>query len=326
MVFDSFSIKFQSDDSCANLESIDKIVCEKLGLVHSEKDFGLFYFSYETGEHPMHQQAISWAGLIHSVVYYSKLDYGKRGFYELIGALVHIRKHYIKFPLSAIRFLTDLLDLLYGEGYYVYVHLRSDERDKCKFVNSFNQQVVYLNETGTFTCDEHGRLLDYCPSVDNLLEESVIREHFSLGNAYYKPCVKRLVIPKGVKRLCAEFFRGGLIEKELILPNTLESIGSEVDACVFANTHLPRVVLPDSLALIGNFAFGNSEIEDLVYPTKILSYPGLRQFKGARINVLSVPKGLFDGLHCQGGEEAIETLQAFEARIEAVDFYSIENI
>ena len=194
------------------------------------------------------------------------------------------------------------------------------EKDNDVFINQVNNSVVYRNETGLYECDEQGMLMKYYPSIDNLLGESVVREHYTFGDEYYSPCVKRMVIPEGVKSLRDEFFRGGLVENELILPSTLTSIGSHHDGCVLANTHLSKVVLPDSLEMIGVFAFGNSIIEELVYPRKIFDYPYLRQFKGSRINNLFLPKELFCSVFGQK-DKARKTLQAYDAAIDNIYYY-----
>lgn len=194
------------------------------------------------------------------------------------------------------------------------------EKDNDVFINQVNNSVVYRNETGLYECNEHGMLMKYYPSVDNLLSEPVVREHYTFGDEYYSPCVKRMVIPEGVKSLRDEFFRGGLVENELILPSTLTSIGSHHDGCVLANTHLSKVVLPDSLEMIGTFAFGNSIIEELVYPQKMLDYPYLRQFKGSRIKHLFLPKDLFCSVFGQK-DKARKTLQAYDAGIDNIHYY-----
>ena len=194
------------------------------------------------------------------------------------------------------------------------------EKDNDVFINQVNNSVVYRNETGLYECDEQGMLMKYYPSIDNLLGESVVREHYTFGDEYYSPCVKRMVIPEGVKSLRDEFFRGGLVENELILPSTLTSIGSHHEGCVLANTHLSKVVLPDSLEMIGVFAFDNSIIEELVYPQKMLDYPYLRQFKGSRIKHLFLPKELFCNVFGQK-DKARKTLQAYDAGIDNIHYY-----
>ena len=190
------------------------------------------------------------------------------------------------------------------------------EKDNDVFINQVNNSVVYRNETGLYECDEQGMLMKYYPSIDNLLGESVVREHYTFGDEYYSPCVKRMVIPEVVKSLRDEFFRGGLVENELILPSTLTSI----EYCVLANTHLSKVILPDSLEMIGGFAFGNSIIEELVYPRKIFDYPYLRQFKGSRIKHLFLPKELFYSVFGQK-DKARKTLQAYDATIDNMHYY-----
>lgn len=197
-----------------------------------------------------------------------------------------------------------------------YTQNISTEKDNDMFFNQKNNSVVYRNETGLYECNEHGMLMKYYPSVDNLLSEHIVRECYTFRDSYYSPCVKRMIIPEGVKSLRDEFFRGGLVENELILPSTLTSI----EYCVLANTHLSKVVLPDSLEMIGGFAFGNSIIEELVYPRKIFDYPYMRQFKGSRIKHLFLPKELFCSVFGQK-DKARKTLQAYDATIDNIHYY-----
>ena len=191
------------------------------------------------------------------------------------------------------------------------------------FINDVNNSIVYRNETGLYECDGRGMLMEYYPSIDNLLGESIVREHYTFGDEYYSPCVKRMVVPEGIKSFRDGFFRGGFIENELVFPSTLISIGSHHEDCVFANTRLSKVILPNSLEMIGCFAFGNSLIEELVYPQKMFDYPYLRQFKGTRIKHLSLPKELFGGVFGPK-EKAIETLQAYDVTIDNIHYYDME--
>lgn len=199
-----------------------------------------------------------------------------------------------------------------------------DEKDYNAFINHVNNSIIYRNNTGIYECDERGMLMEYYPSIDNLLGVSIVRERYTFGDDCFSPCVKRMVVPEGVKSLRTGFFRGGLVENELIFPATLTSIGSQHEDCVLANTRLSKVVLPDSLEMIGCFAFGNSIIEELVYPQKIFDYPYLRQFKGARIKHLFLPKELFYSVF-ERKEKAIVLLQAYDATIDNIHYYDMRG-
>ena len=161
-------------------------------------------------------------------------------------------------------------------------------------------------------------------SINNLLGVSIVHERYTLGDDCFSPCVKRMVIPERVKSLRAGFFRGGLVENELIFPATLTSIGSQHEDCVLANTRLSKVVLPNSLEMIGCFAFGNSIIEELVYSQKMFDYPYLQQFKGSKIKHLFIPKELFYSVFEQK-EKAIVSLQAYDATIDNIRYYDMRS-
>ena len=170
--------------------------------------------------------------------------------------------------------------------------------------NNYTGEIILRNETGIFLCDENGKLLSYYPSIEVLTDEAVVRERYTYGDSYYKPCIKTMIVPEGVTSFCRDFFRWGMIAGDLVLPSTLKRIGSygltyKEDDCVFANTSIGRIVLPDTIESIGIFAFGNSCIGELVYPNKIIESQYARQFKGAIINRLLIPQNVFDYLQAQ---------------------------
>ena len=152
--------------------------------------------------------------------------------------------------------------------------------------------IVYVNESGRFTCSKTGKLMDYVPSADNILKP-VLHERYTYHDAYYEPCVKHLVIPEGVTSFKAEFFREGYVRDRIVFPSTLVSIGDDDfddNGCVFANTILPDVVIPESVKMIGIFAFGASQIKSVRFPRGFsFGDKYLRQFKGCHIGNLILP-------------------------------------
>lgn len=122
MQFDSFSIRLKADDNHdVDLNVIDKMICDKFGLTFTEKDYGHFIIPEEDN---FHQESISWVSLLHCVIYYSDIEYGRKSIYEILGAMISVMKHAVHFPQSTLTFLQDLLDYLYSEGYYVFVQYR----------------------------------------------------------------------------------------------------------------------------------------------------------------------------------------------------------
>lgn len=324
MAFDSFDIRKITDNSRADLHEVDKLICDEFGLEFSDKDYGHFYFTESEEELGAFQKSISWAGLIHVIAYYSNINYGKASNYDIEAAMTWIREYAVHFPHSAIVFTAKLVKFLKEKGFYVFVTFHRDEdRNSNEYTNSYNSHKILKNESGVFECDDEGKLLRFYPDSQNLLDEAKVREIYTFDKIYYKPCIHSLIIPEGVTALEHEFFRGGFIKNELVFPSTLTSIGSHYEDCVFANTRLSKVILPNSLEMIGCFAFGNSIIEELVYPQKMFDYPYLRQFKGTRIKHLSLPKELF-GRVFEPKEKAIETLQAYDVSIDNIHYYEMK--
>ena len=182
------------------------------------------------------------------------------------------------------------------------------------YKNVYNHKMILENDAGLFLCDETGKLLSYYPSVDVLIDKTEVREHY--GYVFYRPCINSMKVPEGVTCLGREFFRGGMISGSLELPDTLKKLGTETDDCVFADTCIGSVTIPMSVDMIGTFAFGNSKINELVYPDKIIECQYLRQFKGAEINDFVIHRDMFDFL--QRSKQEVNSLLFYGASIENI--------
>lgn len=141
------------------------------------------------------------------------------------------------------------------------------------------------SESGTFICNSNisglgVTLMEFIPNPENIVEKQ--------NNTLV---VKSLIIPKGINHFCDECLRGITVIDKLELPETIKSIGNidweHSHGCVFANSDLPEVLIPQSVETIGIFAFGNSKIKKLVLPRGIVSEYA-RQFKDSHIEILSV--------------------------------------
>lgn len=302
--FSTFEIRSLHTQKCVDYNELDKLICEKFDLKFSNEDYGHFPF-YE-GE--MHQKSISWAGMIHEIVYCSDIDYGTRRKSEVLGALVYVIKHAIRFPMRMIDVLSRLLDFIYDEQkMYIYVKIHPDEYDPpYLYKNIYVHKKILKNETGLFECDEDGKLLSYYPSIEVLMEITEVRELHAYRDSYYRPFIHSMIIPEGVTSFSGNFFRGGYIAGTLELPNTIKTIGSEEDTCVFAETSIGHIILPDSIESIGTFAFGNSKIEEFVYSNKIVELQYLGQFKKTIINRLLLPQNV--SYYLQTQDRCIESL------------------
>lgn len=172
--------------------------------------------------------------------------------------------------------------------------------------------------SGRFIIDIAGRLLSFTPSENNPVRYTEV-EH--IHNPYMpvqiekEPHLDTLIIPEGVKSLPAEFMRGYHIDSKIVFPETLESIGdtywddmANENHCVLANTHLPEVIIPKSVKMIGIFSFGSSHIKRLVFENTI-NCEYARQFKDSRIDELVIPKVMWESdgiarnfkIHCSIG-------------------------
>jgi len=131
-MFDSFDIKHISDNSIVDINEVDKKVCEHFHLEYNDDDYGHFFFTLAEDEKEFYshfQKSISWVGLLHTIIFYLKdLDYGKKSKYELLGALVILRKRYIHFPKCTEQFIVDLIEFLQNQDLYVHVNYKKGEK------------------------------------------------------------------------------------------------------------------------------------------------------------------------------------------------------
>lgn len=292
MAFSSFDIRKIAGNSQVDIYELDKLVREEFSLKDHEidKPYGHFYFTESEEELDGFQKSISWAGLIHVIIYYSNINYGKSSIYDIEAAIAWVREHAIQLPNSALAFTTKLMRFLKQRGYYVFVNFHRDEyRNSNEYVNTYNSYKILKNESGLFECDENGKLLEFYPDSRNLIDEAKIRETYTFGKSYYKPCVHSLVIPEGVTALEREFFSGGFVKDQIQFPQTLVSLGDKWNPGVFSNSCLPEIIISDNVCSIGEFAFGNSHIKSLRF-TRVPRCEYLRQLKGAYIGTLFLPK------------------------------------
>lgn len=315
MAFDSFDIRKITDNSRADLNEVDKLICDEFGLEFSDNDFGHFYFTESEEELGAFQKSISWAGLIHVIAYYSNINYGKASDYDIEAAMTWIREYAVHFPHSAIVFTTKLVKFLKEKRFYVFVNFHRDEdRNSNEYANTYNSYKIIKNESGLFECNDEGKLLRFYPDSQNLLDEAKVSKTYTFGKSYYKPCIHSLIIPEGVTSLEHDFFIGGLVQDVIQLPSTLVSLGDKWNPGVFSDSCLPEIVIPDSVHSIGEFAFGNSRVKSLRF-TRIFECEYLRQFKGAYIGTLFLPKE-----HLQQWQKGFDGY-AFLHEVKNVDFY-----
>lgn len=314
MAFRHFSIRSISNNTVVDENEIDRQVCEKFNLNYSDEDYGHFFFTESEAEE-FHQKSISWVGLLDWIFYHALTLAGscRRSNLEIEAALAWTRQ-YVGMPESTVRFLSDLLEFFKENGYYVYVYGHSVDKEDDFFRNLYRGEIIFENESGLFLCGNSGELKRFFPATENLLDKSIIRERYTFHEAYYKPCVHSLIIPEGVTSFEHDFFRGGFVKDQIHFPQTLVSLGDKWNQCVFADSCLPEIIIPDHVRSIGEFAFGNSQIKSLRL-TCVSECEYLRQFKGAQIETLYLPK------ECQQQWQQGFDGYAFLHEVKKVEFY-----
>ena len=135
------------------------------------------------------------------------------------------------------------------------------------------------NECGRFQVDDAGVLLRFDCAYDN-----------DAGTAPGSPLrrVFDLHIPEGVTVLQEDAFREYDVLWELTLPDSLEVLGTG-HGCAFAGSRLPAVRIPETLQVLGIYAFGSCFIHDLYLPEK-MPWPYARHFKSSCIAALHISR------------------------------------
>lgn len=155
-----------------------------------------------------------------------------------------------------------------------------------KYDVSYSEEL--FSESGKFLC-QNGIAFSFESYPSNVVEGGVEID------GMINDAVKTLIIPSGVKGFASNFCRYLVVTDIFILPDTVVSIGDDTfdGRCVFANTHLPEVFIPESVKMIGNFAFGGSHIEKLIISAATHA-PYLRQFKDSTIEKVYLPKEILE--------------------------------
>ena len=158
-------------------------------------------------------------------------------------------------------------------------------------------ECILKSESGKFYIDKNGIVMRFEPSEDNPFVDD--DSDYTVTKVH--KAIRTLIIPKGVKGFVSDFMRGVRVTERFELPEELISIGNNSfdinieEHCVFADCILPTVVIPESVKVIGNFAFGHTHIDCLQLPESLHSPYG-RQFKDSFIGTLRLPKEWKDGV------------------------------
>ena len=167
------------------------------------------------------------------------------------------------------------------------------------------------NESGAYWVDSDGVLMDFSRNR---------KKNYVKGAE--QSTLLRLNIPEGVTALRWELFSGGALAgitilEEMTLPDSLRYIGANV----FANSHLPHVVLSPHLEVFGDFAFGASQIRSVTIRENMkgcLLPLHVREFRDVEIGEIRVPVKYREALKAacknQWGNDRYEIAELFDDR------------
>ena len=137
--------------------------------------------------------------------------------------------------------------------------------------------VPLCNESGTFYVDKQGVLQSFCCSPENNADTCSPQDTTKLYTLH---------IPEGVTVLKEEAFRDYTVLYKMTLPDSLRLMGTG-HGCVLAGCKLPNVVIPKTLRILGDYAFGHSSLRSLRLPENA-AWDYARQFKGGEIGILYI--------------------------------------
>lgn len=139
--------------------------------------------------------------------------------------------------------------------------------------------IPLRNESGTFYVDKLGVLQSFCCSPENNADTCSPQDARKLYTLH---------IPEGVTVLKEEAFRYYTVLYKMTLPDSLRLMGTG-HGCVLADCKLPDVVIPKTLEILGDFAFGHSSMRSLQLPENA-AWEYARQFKEGEIGTLYISK------------------------------------
>lgn len=170
MAFSTFSIRDKDSHSVIDCDSIDLrikdfFILGNINYLGKEDRYCQFYFN-DLEQSSGFQKSISWAGLIHTIIYHSEIEYGPASTYDIEAAAEYVRLHSIHFPKSGCIFLSEILKMLNEWGYYIFVeeHSECEEFTECYFSEDKSQFLIKTS-LGICTCSQDGELMQFIPSL-----------------------------------------------------------------------------------------------------------------------------------------------------------------
>ncbi len=176
-------------------------------------------------------------------------------------------------------------------------------------------ELMLESKSGWFICNGDYYAYDFIPKTDNLEATDGI-----------KSIVKHFVVPQGVVGFMNCFGRNMTVLEEFSLPDSVKVIGTFLslgwdNQCVFANTKLPTVIIPESVEFSGIFSFGNSQLDALCLPREYTEAPKeyVRAYKNCLVKRLYIHES---GLNTVLGESGTAVDYNFSYGLRAVEIYA----
>lgn len=280
-----FSIRYSSNNNIADINAIDDALCVELRLKRAS-DYGHFQFPESQNDREYEEDSISWVALLHGIAYYSSIRIGKNSFYEIMGALYEMLELALDLPKSCISFLSDLLNYFERNGFYVYFESVIYRDTLCANEDMFiHPRGRYItNQSGLFEFNQENSLIDFHPDSHNIIVDPEVRRTPSYEIIYIRQTVSFVRIPDGIVSIKSGLFQRFIIKHDLVLPDSLHIIGEYA----FADSRLPDIVIPEGFCIIGSGAFDNSIIKSIRFNNRF-QFEYLYTLSGARIEKLYLP-------------------------------------
>lgn len=139
-----FSIRYIADNSIVDINQVDTFV---------KNEFEADYLSSCDVIIP-EDSKVTWTKLVHAIVYYSEIPFGRCTKYNFEAAFEWVRLNAILFHEGYSRYISKLWDFLESKGYYIFCNFhRDDERERNIYGKGEQlDDIIIKNQEGLFFC------------------------------------------------------------------------------------------------------------------------------------------------------------------------------
>lgn len=165
----SFTIRDAERHSVIDSDLVDKKIKDRFHLDDidyrgNEDNYCHFYFT-EPSDSISSPKSVSWADLLHKIIYYSDIKYGPATTYDIESAASYVRLYSIHFPKSGSKFISKVLQSFKEWGYYIFVENNYNNKQTTCYYDDDKRFFFIKTGLGICRCNEPGVLIEFIPSL-----------------------------------------------------------------------------------------------------------------------------------------------------------------